>query len=118
MVAKKNSLKTIDEITDKQKKFVDILVSNWGKITKADAVIKAGYQSRSRSSAGVLASKLLNPELSPQLVRYFEMQMQKEMEKYEKDKLRRYKLFERLRDGAEQKGQQTFHLGIFACYNI
>ena len=40
MVAKKNSLKTISEITDKQKKFIDILVENWGSITKVDALLK------------------------------------------------------------------------------
>ena len=86
MVAKKNSLKTISEITDKQKKFIDILVENWGSITKVDALLKAGYQSRSRSSASVLAHKLLNPEQTPQLVRYFEHKMQQETDKYEKDK--------------------------------
>ena len=107
MVAKKNSLKTISEITEKQKKFIDILVENWGSITKVDALLKAGYQSRSRSSASVLAHKLLNPEQTPQLVRYFEHKMQQETDKYEKDKLRRYKIFDKLRDGAEAKGQYT-----------
>ena len=67
MVAKKNTLKTINEITDKQKKFVDILVENWGNISKVDALLKAGYRSRSRSSASVLAHKLLNPEQTPPL---------------------------------------------------
>ena len=55
----------------------------------------------------VLASKLTNPHLNPHVCRYLEYKLSKETEKYEKDKLRRYKTFERLRDGAEQKGQYT-----------
>jgi hypothetical protein len=50
---------------------------------------------------------LLNPDLNPHVCRYLEKRLQRETEKYEKDKLKRYKTFERLRDGAEMKGQYT-----------
>ncbi len=42
MPAKKNILKTIDDLTYKQKKFVEILVSQWGQISQVEAAIKAG----------------------------------------------------------------------------
>ena len=31
---KKNQIKTITDLTSKQIKFVDVLVDNWGKISK------------------------------------------------------------------------------------
>jgi phage terminase small subunit len=108
MPAKKNTLKTIDDLTDKQKKFVEILVSQWGQISQVEAAIKAGYGSEEKKDATmVMASKLLNPNRNPHVARYLEMKLAEETAKYEKDKLRRYKIFDRLRDGAEQKGQYT-----------
>ena len=55
----------------------------------------------------VLASRLTNPNQNPHVCRYLEHKLSEEQQKYEKDKLSRYKTFERLRDGAEQKGQYT-----------
>ena len=107
MPQKKAILRTQDDLTNKQKEFVHILVQHWGQITKADALIKAGYKTKNRSTAMVLASKLTNPDLNPHVCRYLENQLSREQEKYEKDKLARYKTFERLRDGAEAKGQYT-----------
>ena len=108
MPAKKNTLKTIDDLTDKQNKFVEILVSQWGQISQVEAAIKAGYGSEEKKDATmVMASKLLNPNRNPHVARYLEMKLAEETAKYEKDKLRRYKIFDRLRDGAEQKGQYT-----------
>jgi hypothetical protein len=71
-----------------------------------DAAIKAGYTSK-KGKPYEMASKLLNPDLNPHVCRYLEKRLQRETEKYEKDKLKRYKTFERLRDGAEMKGQYT-----------
>ena len=34
MSSKRNTLKTTSDLTIKQRKFVDILATNWGKITK------------------------------------------------------------------------------------
>ena len=40
------AVKTITDLTPKQKAFVDILVSNWGQMSKADAVRQAGYETK------------------------------------------------------------------------
>jgi|TARA_R110000787_G_C13233155_1_gene427481 phage terminase small subunit len=107
MPQKANIMKTSDEITTKQKAFVDILVENWGQISKKDAIIKAGFSGKNENSAMVMGSRLTNPSLNPHVCRYLEKRMAEEQSKYEKDKLTRYKTFERLRDGAEKKGQYT-----------
>ena len=106
MGKKPNQLKTTLELTAQQRKFVDILVANWGNIKKVDACLQAGYTSK-KGKPYEMASKLLNQDLNPHICRYLEKRLQRETEKYEKDKLKRYKTFERLRDGAEQKGQYT-----------
>jgi len=103
----KKELRTTDHLKPKQKEFVNILVKHWGIISKSAALQKAGYKTKNDASARVLASKLTNPNLNPHICRYLESQLSREQEKYEKDKLRRYKTFERLRDGAEAKGQYT-----------
>ena len=107
MPQKANNMKTVDEITTKQKAFVDILVANWGQISKKDAIIKAGFKGKNENSAMVMGSRLTNPSLNPHVCRYLEEKLSEEQARYEKDKLTRYKTFERLRDGAEQKGQYT-----------
>ena len=106
MGKKSNQLKTSVELTAQQRNFVDILVANWGQMKKADAAEKAGYTS-TRGKPYEQASRLLNPDLNPHVCRYLEKKLQKETEKYEKDKLARFKTFERLRNGAEMKGQYT-----------
>ena len=103
----KKELRTTDHLKPKQKEFVHILVKNWGQISKTAALQKAGYTTKNEASARVLASKLTNPNLNPHICRYLEAELSREQERYEKDKLRRYKTFERLRDGAEAKGQYT-----------
>jgi len=105
--SKPKTLKTANDLTEKQISFVNILVENWGNISKKDAVIKAGYSSKSENSAMVLGSRLTNPEINPHVCRFLERRLSEEQAKYEKDKLRRYKIFDRLRDGSEQKGQYT-----------
>ena len=55
----------------------------------------------------VLGSRLTNPEINPHVCRYLERKLSEEQAIYEKDKLRRYKTLERLRDGSEKKGQYT-----------
>jgi len=108
MPRKPNILKKTNELTPKQMKFVDILVANWGSISKADAALQAGYTSEGNEGKPyALASRLTNPDQSPHICRYLEKRLSQEIEKYEKDKLKRYKVFERLRNGAEIKGQYT-----------
>ena len=105
MPSKKNTLKTISDLTLKQRKFVDILATKWGSITKADACIEAGYSTKDGRKPYETASKLTNPELNPHVVRYLEKRLSQELHKYEKDKLRSYKSMERLRNKAEEKNQ-------------
>ena len=105
MPQKKNVLKTTNDLTAKQRKFVDVLVANWGSMTKADACIEAGYMTKDGSKPYETASKLTNPELNPHVVRYLEKRLSSELQKYEKDKLRSFKVFERLRNKAEEKNQ-------------
>ena len=105
MPQKKNVLKTTSDLTAKQRKFVDVLVANWGNMTKADACIEAGYVTRDGSKPYETASKLTNPELNPHVVRYLEKRLSQELQKYEKDKLRSFKTLERLRNKAEEKNQ-------------
>jgi phage terminase small subunit len=105
MTKRKNSVKLSSELTPKQRNFVDILVANWGSMTKADACIEAGYSTKDGGKPYETASKLTNPELNPHVVRYLEKRLSQELQKYEKDKLRSFKVFERLRNKAEDKNQ-------------
>ena len=107
MAQKRRELRSIQDLTDKQKKFIDILVDSWGKITKTDALIESGYNTKTRESAMVLASKLTNPDINPHICRYLEKRLAEEKEIYEKDKLRRYKILDDLRDQSSAKGQFT-----------
>ena len=99
------AVKTITDLTPKQKAFVDILVSNWGQMSKADAVRQAGYETKSPNGAHEIGSRLTNPNKNPHVVRYLESKLLKEKSIYEKDKLKRYKRFEYLSNKAENKGQ-------------
>ena len=105
MGRKSNSLKTLNDLTVKQRKFVDILVENWGKISRVDAAKQAGYESKNPYGPMEIASRLLNPEKNPHVCRYLESRLQKELQIYEKDKLRKYKRFAHLSQKAEDKGQ-------------
>ena len=99
------AVKTITDLTPKQKAFVDVLVSNWGQMSKADAVRQAGYETKSPNGAHEIGSRLTNPNKNPHVVRYLESKLLKEKSIYEKDKLKRYKRFEYLSNKAESKGQ-------------
>jgi len=107
----KKELIETSQLAPKQKLFIDILVENWGKISKKDAYKQAGFECED-STAKVQASKLTNPNINPHVCRYLEKRLNKELEIYEKDKLRSYKQFEKMRDGAIQKNQ--FNAGITA----
>lgn len=100
-----NVLKTTSQLTPKQRKFVDIYVANFGKISKAQAVRDAGYNPKRDNGAAEIGSRLLNPEQNPHVVRYFEKRMNSELAFYEKNKLRSYKQYERMREGAIDKSQ-------------
>jgi len=105
MPKKKNTLKKLTDLTPKQKSFVDILVENWGTMTKVKAAQLAGYKSNKPEGPTEVASRLTNPDLNPHVCRYLESILQKELQIYEKDKLRKYKRFDHLSHKAEDKGQ-------------
>lgn len=107
MPKKSNQLKTITELTPRQRKFVDIYVSNYGEISKVDAAKQAGFTSINKYGPTDQASRLLNPDKNPHVVRYFEKRMAQELEREEKDKLMSYKHYARMRDTSEKKGQMT-----------
>ena len=86
MPQRSKQVRTIEDLTVKQKKFIDILVSQWGQISKTDALLQAGYKTKTKDAAMVMASKLTNPNYNPHVCRYLEMRMQKELQIYEKDK--------------------------------
>jgi hypothetical protein len=60
MPKKANQLKTIHELTPKQRKFVDVLVGNWGLMSKTQAAKEAGYNSTTKNGLSEMASKLTN----------------------------------------------------------
>jgi phage terminase small subunit len=105
MARRSNQIKTIVELTPKQKKFVDIYVENWGNMSKVDAARAAGYESKKPQGPTEIASRLTNPDLNPHVCRYMELKLQKELQIYEKDKLKKYKRFDHLSKKAEDKGQ-------------
>jgi hypothetical protein len=79
------------------------MVAKWGQITKAEAVREAGYEPKRDNGASELGSKLTNPNKNPHVVRYIEKLRAAETFKWEKDKLRSYKQFDRMREGAIEK---------------
>ena len=107
MPKKANQLKTVSELTPRQRRFVDIYVSNYGEISKVEAAKQAGFTSTNKYGPTDQASRLLNPDKNPHVVRYFEKRMAQELEKEEKDKLMSYKHYARMRDASEKKGQMT-----------
>ena len=106
MSRRKNEVKLSTELTPKQRAFVDILVANWGSMSKADDCLQAGYTTKDPNRKPFeIASRLTNPEINPHICRYLEKRLSQELNKYEKDKLKSYKVFERLRNKAEEKNQ-------------
>ena len=65
------------------------------------------YTSTNKYGPTDQASRLLNPDKNPHVVRYFEKRMSQELEKEEKDKLLSYKHYARMRETSEKKGQMT-----------
>ena len=104
MPKKANILKTTSELTPRQRKFVDVLVANWGTITKKEAARQAGYVSETKDGLSQMASRLTSANHSPHVVRYLEKKLANEEQKYSQ-KLRSFKRFERYGDGAEGKNQ-------------
>lgn len=105
MGLKKKELRTVDDLTPKQKMFVEIYVKDWGNITQAEALKRAGYVCKNENDYSAIASRLLSRRLNPHVAKYFDDRFSKELKMYEGDNLRRYKRLERLADKAEKKDQ-------------
>ena len=65
-------------LTDRQKKFAELLVYNEGKMSPAEAAFEAGYKTRPRQSA----SELRNPKVYPLVSRYIGELRSEVQEKY------------------------------------
>ena len=105
MGLKKKELRTEDDLTPKQKMFVEIYVKDWGSITQAEALKRAGYVCKNENDYGSIASRLLSRKSNPHVANYFDKRFNKELKMYEGDNLRRFKRLDRLADKAEKKDQ-------------
>lgn len=102
---KKKELRTEDDLTLKQKHFIQIYVKNWGNITKAEAAKQAGFECKNEKDYSTIASRLTNRKLNPHVVKYMDKIYKEECAKYEGDNLRRYKRLERIALSAEADKQ-------------
>ena len=102
---KRNQLKTEHELTTKQRMFVELLVQEHGNITQAEALKRAGYESKSIETARSHAAQLLNRKVNPHIAKYYDKRFEQEVKKYESDNLRRYKRLERIANSAEKEKQ-------------
>ena len=107
MALKSKALRTIDDLTPKQRKFVDILVANWGEITKAEACKRAGYEAKNDKNFSDIGSRLTLRRHNPHVVKYLDQELEKAKAKFEKDKLRRYRRLERFADSAAENKQYS-----------
>ncbi len=105
MGLKSKALRTEDDLTPKQKMFVEIYVKDWGSITQAEALKRAGYVCKNEKDYRSIASKLLSRRLNPHVATYFDKLFQRELKKYQGDNLRRFKRLDRLADKAEKEKQ-------------
>ena len=69
---KKKSLRTELDLTPKQKMFVEIYVQDWGNITQAEALKRAGYVCTNEKDYGSVASRMLSRKHSPHIAKYFD----------------------------------------------
>jgi phage terminase small subunit len=79
VAGKANVIKTVNDLTAKQRKFVDIYVANFGYISKTEAARQAGYTAKDPNT---IAAKLTNPNRNPHVVRYLEKKLAQEQGKY------------------------------------
>lgn len=102
------------DLTPKQRMFVDILIANWGEITYADACRQAKYECKNESDYSAIASRLMNRRLNPHVAKYLDQQYEKEVNKFSKDKLKRFRRLDKLSQEAEKNKQ--FNVSVQAEY--
>ena len=69
---KKKSLRTELDLTPKQKMFVEIYVKDWGSITQAEALKRAGYVCTNEKDYGSVASRMLSRKHSHHIANYLD----------------------------------------------
>jgi len=102
---KRKTDRTELDLTPKQKMFIEIYVKDWGSITQAEALKRAGYVCTNEKDYGSVASRMLSRKHSPHIAKYFDKLFEREVKKYESDNLRRFKRLERISDKAEKDKQ-------------
>jgi hypothetical protein len=102
------------DLTPKQRLFVDILVANWGEITYADACKQAKYECKNPTDYSAIASRLLNRRLNPHIAKYLDKKYEEEVNKFSKDKLKRFRRLDSLSKKAEENKQ--FNVSVQAEY--
>ena len=93
------------DLTPKHRRFCDILVSNWGEITYAEACKQAKYECKNEKDYSAIASRLMNRRLNPHIAKYLDKKYEEEVKKFSKDKLKRFKRLDHLSKEAEKNKQ-------------
>ena len=88
------------KLTDKQKKFAELVVYNEGRMSPAECAYEAGYKTRPRQSA----SEMRNPKYFPLVVRYIGELRAEVQEKYGINFERHITELAKIREDALKKG--------------
>ena len=91
-------------LTEKQKKFAELLVCNDGSRDAWECAKEAGYGPNSDLAARVASSKLTNPQLYPLVVRYIGELREEARKKYAVTMDRHLEQLSKIRDQALKKG--------------
>ncbi len=91
-------------LTEKQKKFAELLVYNDGSRDAWECAKEAGYGPTSDLAARVASSKLTNPQLYPLVVRYIGELREEARKKYAVTMDRHLEQLSKIRDKALEKG--------------
>jgi len=94
-------------LTERQKKFAEIIAEQSGRISGTEAAIQVGYE---RGSAYQRAYELTNPEICPHVVRYINEIRKDISKKYEISKDNHMEELWRIREDARKKDMQMVRL--------
>ena len=94
-------------LTERQKKFAEIIAEQSGRISGTEAAIQVGYE---RGSAYQRAYELTNPEICPHVVRYINEIRKDISKKYEISKDNHMEELWNIREDARKKDNQMVRL--------
>jgi len=80
---KRKTDRTELDLTPKQKMFIEIYVKDWGSITQAEALKRAGYVCTNEKDYGSVASRMLSRKHNPHIAN---KRLERISDKAEKDK--------------------------------